>query len=91
MRMASMYRLVPAEPPPSGLQRHIEEFHEFFRSRGVSFGSAGDLPPFAERLAADVSFRDDVASLVRTVIYRQRDGLSRLELVELVTTAVVGP
>ncbi len=87
--MATMFKLVPADPV-SGLDQHIEEFHEFFRSRGVSFGSPGDLPPFVARLGADASFRDEMASLVRTVIYRERDGVSRLELVDLVASAVGG-
>jgi outer membrane biosynthesis protein TonB len=87
--MATMIKLLPAEPV-SGFEKHIEDFHEFFRSRGVSFGSPGDLPPFVARLAADPSFRDDMASMVRTVIYRERDGVSRLELVEMVAVAVEG-
>lgn len=92
--MATMFQLVPADPetgPPSGIDRHIEDFREFFRSRGVSFGSADDLPPFVARVGADASFRDDMASLVRTAIYRERDGFSRLELVDLVAGAVGGP
>lgn len=91
--MASTFRpdLSAADPAPvSGFGPHIEELQEFFKSRGVSFGSARDLVPFVERLRTDVSFRDETASMVRAVIYRERDGLSRLELVELVTRAVGG-
>lgn len=88
-----MFKLVP-EDPVSGsvvnIDRHIEDFREFFRSRGVSFGSASELPPFVARLAADARFREEMASMVRTVIYRERDGLSRLELVEMVAVAVEG-
>lgn len=74
----------------SGFAPHIEEFQEFFQSRGMSFGSPLDLPSFVDRLGSDTSFRDDMASMVRMVIYRERDGLSRLEFVELVTAAVGG-
>jgi outer membrane biosynthesis protein TonB len=84
-----MFKLVPADPV-SGLDRHLEDFHEFFRSRGVSFGSPGDLLPFVARIGEDVSFRDEMASMVRTAIYRERDGFSRLELVDLVAAAVGG-
>ena len=37
------------------------------------------------------AFADEMASMVRTIIYRERDGLSRLELMELMATAVGGP
>lgn len=87
--MATMFKLVPADPV-SGFDQHIEEFREYFQSRGVSFGSAADLPAFVTRLATDARFRDDMASMVRTVIYRERDGVSRLELVEIVVVAVEG-
>ena len=75
----------------SGFGPHVEELQSFFAARGVSFGSAADLKPFVERLNADASFQNEMASMVRTVIYRERDGLSRLELMELVTMAVGGP
>lgn len=92
-----MFKLVPDDPvsepvtgTPGNIDRHIGDFREFFQSRGVSFGSATDLPPFVARLGADARFRDEMASMVRTVIYRERDGLSRLELVEMIAVAVEG-
>ena len=90
--MVSISRMEQAETttPVSGFGPHVEELQEFFRSRGVRFGSAVDLPPFVERLQSDASFGDETASMVRTVIYRERDGLSRLELMELLATAVGG-
>ncbi len=75
----------------SGFGPHVEELHAFFTSRGVAFGSVEDLKPFVERLDADANFADEMASMVRTIIYRERDGLSRLELIELMETAVGGP
>jgi hypothetical protein len=57
----------------------------------MGFGSVGDLKPFVDRLDGDASFADEMASMVRTIIYRERDGLSRLELIELIETAVAGP
>ena len=75
----------------SGFGPHVEELHAFFTTRGIGFGSAEDLKPFLERLDSDASFADEMGSMVRTIIYRERDGLSRLELIELIETAVGGP
>lgn len=89
--MASSVRVEQsAESFGSSFGPHVGELHEFFRSRSVKFGSAEDLQPFVERVEADASFRDEMASMVRTIIYQERDGLSRLELIELLTTAVGG-
>jgi TonB family protein len=57
----------------------------------MGFGSPEDLKPFVDRLESDASFRDEVASLMRTIIYRERDGLSWAELMELLAAAVGGP
>lgn len=68
----------------------MEELHAFFKTRGVTFGSAEDLKPFVERLDSDAGFREEIASMMRAIIYRERDGLSWPELVELLTAAVGG-
>lgn len=78
-------------PSVSGFGPHIEELHAFFKTRGVRFGSVEDLKPFMERIDTDSGFRDEIASMVRAIIYRERDGLSPLELIELLETAVGGP
>lgn len=78
------------EVSATGFAPHIEELHEFFRSRGVVFGKPEDLNPFVERLSKDESFRDEMASMVRAIIYRERDGLTPAELMELLVTAVTG-
>jgi len=75
----------------SGFGPHIEELQAFFRTRGVAFGSVQDLKPFVDRLDADAGFRDEIASMLRTIIYRERDGLSWAELMELLAAAVGGP
>lgn len=79
-----------AESSVSGFAPHIEDLHVFFRSRGLGFGSTDDLRTFVERLESDPGFCDEMASMVRTIIYSERDGLSRLELMELLATAVAG-
>jgi hypothetical protein len=75
----------------SGFAPHIEELHAFFETRGVAYGSPEDLKPFVDRLDSDANFRDEIASMVRTIIYRERDGLSWAELMELLAAAVGGP
>ena len=91
MASASKVELSSVDSSVSGSGPHIEELQAFFETRGVAYGSAEDLKPFVERLASDAGFADEMASMVRTIIYRERDGLSRLELIELMETAVGGP
>jgi len=93
MRMSATFsKLGPlsVESSVSGFGPHIEELHAFFKTRGVTFGSPEDLKPFMDRLDSDTSFRDEISSLVRTIIYQERDGLSWAELMELVAAAVGG-
>ncbi len=75
----------------SGFGPHIEDLHAFFKTRGVAYGSPEDLKPFVDRLDSDASFHDEIASMLRTIIYRERDGLSWAELMELLAAAVGGP
>ena len=70
---------------------HIEELHGYFKTRGMGFGSPQDLKPFVDRLESDANFREEVGSIMRTIIYRERDGLSWAELMELLAAAVGGP
>lgn len=79
------------ESSVSGFGPHIEELHAFFKTRGVEYGSPQDLKPFMERLDSDTAFRDEIGSLVRTIIYQERDSLSWAELMELLAAAVGGP
>lgn len=85
--MASLCKL---EDIPTHFASYIEELHEFFNRRGALYGSPDRIEPFIERLAADAVFRDEMSSMVRAIIYRVRDGLSRLELMELILVAVGG-
>jgi outer membrane biosynthesis protein TonB len=79
------------EATASGFSPHIEELHAFFKTRTVAYGSPDDLGPFVDRLDSDSGFRDEIASMMRTIIYRERDGLSWAELMELLAAAVGGP
>jgi len=86
--MASLCKL---EDFASTFAPYIDELHDFFRSRSVRFGSAEDVAAVVERLSDDDAFRDEMASMVRAIIYRERDGLAPIELFELMVVAVGGP
>lgn len=89
--MATAPKLDPfAESTVDRFAPHVHDLQEFFGARGVHFGSAQDLSSFVARLESDAGFRDEMASMVRAVIYRERDGLSRLELMELLAMAASG-
>lgn len=70
---------------------YIEELRDFFGSRNVPFGSPADVVAFADRVAEPGSFQDEMGSLVRSIVYREGDGLGRGELLALVAVAVGGP
>jgi TonB family protein len=94
MRMSATFsKLGPlsVEASASGFGPHVEELHAFFKTRRVAYGSTQDLRPFVGRLDSDPGFRDEIASMMRTIIYRERDGLSWAELMELLAAAVGGP
>jgi TonB family protein len=78
------------EASVGGFGPHIEELHTFFKTRAVEYGSPDGLRPFVDRLDSDSGFRDEIASMMRTIIYRERDGLSWAELMELLAAAVGG-
>lgn len=86
MRSASRFESLAIRFAP-----YIEELHMFLTSCGVDFGSPEDVPSFAERLSAPGYLRDGVSAMIRAVIYREKETVSHVELVELVLVAVGGP
>ena len=70
------------------LEPYIEELREFFASRHLRFGSPADVPVFLDQLG-DPAFRDEMGSMVRSILYRE-DALPRIELLELIAVAVGG-
>ena len=69
---------------------YIEELREFFAGRHVQFGLPENIPAFVARLSASDAFREDMSCMVRSFIYRERDGLHRIDLLELILIAVGG-
>lgn len=69
---------------------YIDELREFFKAQNVRFGQPEDLTAFADRVDSSASFREDMGSLVRTILYREAEKISRVELFEVLVLAVAG-
>lgn len=69
---------------------YVEELREFFTMHGLRFGCSDDLQPFAEKLSLGGVFRDDMQSMIRSIIFREGGGIPRAELLRIVTVAVGG-
>lgn len=69
---------------------YVEELHVFLTSCGVSFGTPADVLPFADKLSTPGYLRDGMSAMVRSVIYREQERVSQVELLELVLVAVGG-
>ncbi len=74
----------------SRLSPHVDIVQDFLKGGDVSFGSSADLPAFAERLERERRFAEDIASLLRAVIYTESLTLSRMALLEILCLAVSG-
>ena len=70
---------------------YLQELHEFFTAHRLLFGRGDDLFPFAERIASPGVFRDEMLSMLRSVIFREAETLTQADLLGLLTTAVGGP
>ena len=69
---------------------YIDELHDFFRSRHVPFGTKQDLATFPSRLQ-DVSFQEEMVSMVRSIVYREDEAIPRTDLAELIAISLAGP
>ena len=70
--------------------RYIDELREFFRSQRIEFGKPADLVSFADRLEHSMALREDLGSLVRSILYREAEKISAVELFEILALAVAG-
>ena len=69
---------------------YVAELREFFASSGMRFGTPEDLAAFAEALKEPGTFREELASLTRSVVYREQGKIAITELLELMTVAMGG-
>lgn len=68
---------------------YIDELREFLGTRARPCGSLEDLSPFVLALQ-DTSFREEVASLLRSIFYREAERVPRAELAQVLMVAVGG-
>src|SRR5271170_3954832 len=69
---------------------YVAELREFFTSWGLGFGTSEDLAAFARALKEPGTFREELASLTRSVVYREQGTIAITELLELMTVAMGG-
>jgi hypothetical protein len=70
---------------------YIEELRDFFTSHGMSFGCPENIVRLAETVSAPCSFHNEMASMIRSIIYREHGTVPRAELIELIAVAIGGP
>jgi hypothetical protein len=85
-----MASLCKPEDLATTFARHVADLRLFLESRGLGYGEAKDIGAAAERLETDAAFREEMASVLRAIIYRERDVLAPIELFELVAAAIGG-
>ncbi len=69
---------------------YVAELREFFASRGMGFGAPEDLAAFAQALKEPGTFREELASLTRSVVYREQGTIAITELLELMMVSMGG-
>ena len=78
------------EGPTIRFALYMEELHAFFKKSGIHFGSAEDLDAFAAAVSVPGSFQDDLAAMVRSIVYRENAAITSIELLDLLLVAVAG-
>ena len=89
--MISPYKVESLESSPIRLAPYIGELQEFLSTSGHHFGSPNDLAPLALLLSVPGIFHDEMASMIRSIIYRERGTVPHTDLLALVTVAIGGP
>ncbi len=79
-----------AEAAATRYAPYVEELQEFFAGRRLQFGHPDDVTALGQRLSIAGFFREEMSSMVRAIIYREREGISRPELLEIIVTAIGG-
>ncbi len=69
---------------------YVAELREFFASWEMRFGAPENLAAFAQALREPGTFREELASLTRSVVYREQGTIAITELLELMTVAMGG-
>jgi hypothetical protein len=70
---------------------YIEELHNFFQAQGLHYGSPADLVRLVERLDDPGLFHEDMRAMVRAILTREQNSISRSDLLAMLAVAVGGP
>ncbi len=73
------------------LQPYIEEIQDLLASHGQPFGTPETLGPLAAELAHGAALADEVSAKIRSVLFREGEGLTQAALLELMVAAIAGP
>ena len=65
-------------------QEYVDDFRAFSKLHKVGYGRPEDLAGLMVAMRSSDRFRADLASMVRTVLYREREGVTQAEMLRLV-------
>ncbi len=69
---------------------YIGELQTLLATHGVPFGVPGHLVGLADQLSRSSSFTDELSAEVRSIIFREKEGITQGELLEVLTFAAGG-
>lgn len=69
---------------------HVQDIREFLLREKLSVPSPDAIPQLCSRLGTDLRFRADVASLMRAILYQEREGIGYEELLGILVAAAAG-
>ncbi|HEV2577790.1 MAG TPA: energy transducer TonB [Acidobacteriaceae bacterium] len=69
---------------------HVQEIRGFLLKEKLPVDSPEAIPQLSKRLETDVRFRADVASLMRAILYEEREGIGYEDLLGILVTAAAG-
>lgn len=74
----------------SRFSTHVEDLREFLLKERLPVPSAEAIPQLASRIGTDLRFRADLASLMRAILYEEREGIGYEDLLAILVTAAAG-
>ena len=69
---------------------YISELQVLLAAHGVPFGAPGQLVGLADQLSRGSSFTDELSAEIRSIIFREKEGITQSELLEVLTSAAGG-
>ena len=69
---------------------HVREIREFLLKENFPVPSPDAIPPLSSRIRADAPFRADIGSLMRAILYREREEIGYEDLLGILVAAAAG-